>query len=110
MFKIAFTFTFLLLLPAVGLSQTIWYVDDDNCPGPGSGTQEDPFCKIQDGINAASDGDTVLVLPGTYIENINFLGKAITLMSSDGPEVTTIDGNDCYKEGSIFWVFLGVGS
>ena len=29
---------------------------------------------------------------GTYTENINLLGKAITLRSSDGPAVTTIDG------------------
>ncbi len=36
---------------------------------------------IQDGINAASNGDTVLVYPGTYFENINFHGKKIVLTS-----------------------------
>jgi hypothetical protein len=32
----------------------------------------------------------VLVAPGTYKENIDFLGKAITVKSSGGPNVTTI--------------------
>jgi len=47
---------------------------------------------IQAGINAASDGDTVLVAPGTYFENILFGGKAITVESASGPAVTIIDG------------------
>ncbi len=33
------------------------------------------------------------VAPGLYTENINFLGKAITVTSRGGPEVTIIDGN-----------------
>jgi parallel beta-helix repeat protein len=40
----------------------------------------------------ANNGDTVLVAPGTYTENINFMGKAITVKSSKGASVTIIDG------------------
>ena len=47
---------------------------------------------IQAAINAATNGDTVLVSPGTYTENINFSGKAITVTSASGPLATIIDG------------------
>jgi parallel beta-helix repeat protein len=49
---------------------------------------------IQSAIDAAVGGDTVLVAPGTYVENIDFLGKAITVKSDEGPEATVIDGNE----------------
>ncbi len=48
---------------------------------------------IQDAIDAAVRGDEVLVGDGTYVENLDFLGKAITVQSVNGPQVTTIDGN-----------------
>ncbi len=57
---------------------------------------------IQAGINAASNGDTVLVSPGTYYENINFMGKAITLTSASGPAVTIIDGSNAYAAAATF--------
>jgi len=72
-------------------AQVTWYVDDNACPGPGSGTPEDPFCRVQDAIDAAAIGDTVLVLPGRYVENID-LGFYITVRSLAGPEVTILDG------------------
>ena len=46
---------------------------------------------IQDCIAAAEHGDECVVAPGTYFENINFLGKAITLHSIEGQLVTTIN-------------------
>jgi hypothetical protein len=49
---------------------------------------------IQAAINAASNGDIILVAPGTYTENINFLGKAITVESSKGAKVTIINGGE----------------
>jgi len=52
----------------------------------------DDHSSIQDAMVAAADGDLILVRPGTYVENIEFLGKAVTLRSEKGPAVTTIDG------------------
>ena len=55
---------------------------------------------IQAGINVAADSDTVLVQPGTYVENINYNGKLITvgslfLTTQDTTYIaqTIIDGN-----------------
>lgn len=74
------------------LAQTTWHVDGANaCPG--SGSSADPFCAIQPAINAASNNDEVLVAPGTYNEVINLSGKAIHLLSSGGPDETTIDAS-----------------
>jgi hypothetical protein len=45
---------------------------------------------IQAAIAAAIDGDTVLVAPGTYVEELDYLGKAITVASSHGAGVTIL--------------------
>ena len=56
----------------------------------------DHFSAIQDAIAspAVVDGDTIIVRAGTYVENINFFGKAITVQSESGPEKTVIDGKN----------------
>jgi hypothetical protein len=54
---------------------------------------------IQQALDAATGGDTILIAPGTYPENIDFLGKAIALASEQGPGVTVIDGNPISSSG-----------
>ncbi|MFC1684226.1 right-handed parallel beta-helix repeat-containing protein [Pseudomonadota bacterium] len=52
------------------------------------------YATIQAAIDVASAGNYVLVSDGTYDENINFNGKAITVQSLNGAAVTTIDANN----------------
>jgi nitrous oxidase accessory protein NosD len=47
---------------------------------------------IQAAIDRAVSGDTILVGPGTYQENLIFRGKDLILRSSAGPEATVLDG------------------
>jgi hypothetical protein len=58
-----------------------WHVALNGSDITGNGSEANPFSTIQHGINAAANGDTVLVHPGVYKENINFNGKNITVGS-----------------------------
>ena len=77
---------------------TTWYVDNSRHASSSESTSPKPIQSIQDAIDAASEMDTVVVSPGTYLENIQFHGKSIILRSRDpnDPVViasTIIDGN-----------------
>ena len=65
-----------MFLTSAALSDT-WTVDDDG---------KADFDNIQAAIDAASDGDEIIVMPGTYTSTqdghvVNMLGKAVTLRS-----------------------------
>ena len=73
---------------------------DNDCDGL---TDTDPECiailvpdeqaTIQGAINEAESGNTILVAPGIYRENIDFIGKDIKVHGVDGPIKTIIDGD-----------------
>jgi hypothetical protein len=94
------------------------YVDADAPDDPNAtGTIKRPFDTIQQAIEEAADGDTILVQPGTYRENINLLGKNICLTGLDpngtplpiidpngtGPVVSFVNGEDpnCMLTGFV---------
>lgn len=59
------------------------------------------YATIQAGINASVNGDTVLVAPGTYNEQLDFMGKAILLTSESGVSSTLIEGQVYFHNGEI---------
>lgn len=109
----------LLLASAIAGAQTTRYVDDDALgdPGPGNpgvsdpledGSAAHPFDAIQEAIDAAVTGDTVLVREGTYTgagnHDMDFGGKRITVRSLAGPETCIID---CQNAGRAFFFQSG---
>ena len=57
--------------------ETIW-VDVTNTSGVEDGSPAHPYNTVQEGVDAAGDGDEVIVLPGEYVENVTMEGSATT--------------------------------
>lgn len=73
-----FLFLGLVLFPSLLAAQSVRNVPSN-------------YASIQAAITASTNGDTVLVAPGTYFETINFNGKSIKLRSIAGAAQTIID-------------------
>ncbi|MDH3891870.1 MAG: right-handed parallel beta-helix repeat-containing protein [candidate division Zixibacteria bacterium] len=67
----------------------VWVVDDDGTIGV-----DCDFNVIQNGIDATVDGDTVRVLSGTYVENIDFSGNDIKVIGDTVDNSTTVIDGD----------------
>lgn len=89
----------------------------DNPTGPGNGTPATilvdasgggDYVTIEAGINASSEGDTVLVAPGVYSgdgnRDLDFEGVNITLRAAAARDSTVID---CEGEGRAFHFHSG---
>ena len=69
----------------------IIYVDDDNTEGPWEGTEEHPFRRVRDGVDAAEDGDTVFIKNGYYHQGYFHVDESITILGEDR-DSTIIEG------------------
>ncbi|MDP7436967.1 MAG: right-handed parallel beta-helix repeat-containing protein, partial [Candidatus Marinimicrobia bacterium] len=82
----------------------VWIVDKDNGSNDGEGSPEEPMKYIEDAIQESADGDTIMLMPGTYDHsknrNLNFQDsydgtgvRNLTLMGKYGADTTIIDLN-----------------
>ena len=111
----------ILVLPAMAATRYVW----TNSPAPAA-----PYTNwitaartIQDAVNVAVDGDTVLVTNGVYDKGVTFYGgsdanrvcitKPITVGSVNGPQVTIIKGapgsNGSNDADAVRGVFMANG-
>ena len=64
----------------VPLSSNVWYVPDN-------------YAKIQWAVDNATDGDTIIVRDGTYVENVK-INKRLTIRSENGPANCVVQAAD----------------
>jgi len=85
-----FTLVHFIINPVLFAQNSI-FVDSKNTTVPSNGTKENPYQSIQQGLDAASDGDTVKVVSGTYAENLVIQGKTIVLYGAYNDDFTERD-------------------
>jgi Tol biopolymer transport system component len=78
-------------------SDGIIYVAE-GASSPYCGTLHNPFRRIQDAIYSSYDGDEIRVQPGTYLENIDFVGKNLSILSRN-PDTDNIDPDNTIIDG-----------
>jgi len=113
--KVRFLFFLLLSGSAVSFcsASSIIYVDASGPNEPGTGAYTDPFRRIQQGIDAAVDGDTVEVRSGLYTGagNINLdpNGASITIRSTEPNDANVVSETiiDAAGAGRGFYIHSG---
>ena len=111
LFTVSF-FVCMMLIASIAWSEIVYVngTTGDDATGE-RGNPNKPFKTIQKGIDVAVSGeDTVQVADGTYTglgnKNLDFKGKAITVTSENGTELTIIDCEDNGRGFYFHWSWL----
>ena len=72
----------------------IFHVATTGSDETGDGSEESPFSTIQKAVNVASNGDTILVMNGLYIENIDWSTTNNIRLIGSHIDSTIIDGGN----------------
>ena len=88
MYKVKVLFSIAIILSITSVSYALnVYVDVNSPNDPGTGSYENPFRRIQDGLDSADSNDTVIIAEGVYTGNGNYdldpNGKSIIIRSSE---------------------------
>lgn len=81
---------------SVGRQAAILYVDADNASGA-----SDTYSSIQEAVNRAAAGSTIIVREGLYSETVN-VDKTLTIRSECGPQKTVVKSDN--QEDCVFYV------
>jgi hypothetical protein len=72
----------------------ILHVDKSGSDSNSGLSRSDAFATIQEAVTQSCNGDTILVWPGTYREDVDLMGKAIILQSAD--EAAVVKASSAY--------------
>lgn len=99
--SVLISMTILAIILCSAVNAANYYVNDTNGLDSNPGTIDQPFKTIWKGENVTTDGDTVIIAPGTYMGSLNkniYIDHNITIQGA-GANQTIID---CEDSGSAF--------
>ncbi len=80
--KTSILFSLFMIVSIIGSTAGVRYYVSTTGNNANNGQNASPFLTITQAVNTATNGDTIVVQPGTYRETIDMLGKNLILTST----------------------------